>query len=141
MTAGRCIRTCTLRATSPDARRSRNRAIDTKWLTRASFKPAAPHRYRRQWQIAVGVLLLLVVVAGRGFAGDFYVAVRDLAALREERALLAAEVERLRTELAIESATRRELEEQAAESNARVVELNGQVQFLRALRTSGKSAD
>lgn len=85
--------------------------------------------------------LLLLVLAGHGYAGDFYVAVRDLAALREERALLAAEVERLRTELAIESATRRELEQQAAESNARVAELNGQVQFLRALRTPGKSAE
>jgi hypothetical protein len=116
------------------------RAIDTNWLTRASFKPAAPHRHRRRWQIAAVVLLLLVVVAGHGFAGDFYVAVRDLAALREERTLLAAEVERLRTELAVESATRRELERQAAESNARVAELDGQVQFLRALRTPGKSA-
>ena len=85
--------------------------------------------------------MLLVVVAGRGFAGDFYVAVRDLAALREERALLAAEVERLRTELAVESATRRELEQQAAESNARVAELNGQVEFLRARRAPGKSAE
>ena len=85
-------------------------------------------------------MLLLVVLAGHGFAGDFYVAVRDLAALREERALLAAEVERLRTELAVESATRRELERQAAESNARVAELDGQVQFLRAVKTPNNSA-
>ena len=117
------------------------RAIDTNWLTRASFKPAAPHRYRRQWQIAAAVFLLLVVLAGHGFAGDFYVAVRDVAALREERAMLASEVERLRTELAVESATRRELERHAAESNARVAELDGQVQFLRALRTPGKRAE
>ncbi|MEX2150920.1 MAG: hypothetical protein WD793_11955 [Steroidobacteraceae bacterium] len=85
--------------------------------------------------------VLFVVLAGHGFAGDFYMAVRDLAALREERTLLAAEVERLQTELAIASATRRELEQQAAESNARVAGLNGQVQFLRALRTPGKSAE
>lgn len=117
------------------------RAIDTSWLTRASFRLAAPHRHRRRWQIAAGVFLLLVVLAGHGFAGDFYVAVRDLAALREERALLATEVERLRTELAVESATRRELERHAAESNARVAELEGQVQFLRALKTPGKSAE
>lgn len=87
------------------------------------------------------MLLLLVVVAGHGFAGDFYGTVRDLAALREERALLAAEVERLRTELAVESATRRELERQAAESIARVAELDSQVQFLRAVRTPGKSTE
>lgn len=116
------------------------RAIDTTWLTRASFRPAAPHRHRRRWQIAAGVLLLLVVAAGHGFAGDFYVAVRDLAALRAERASLAAEVERLRTELAVETATRRELERQAAESNARIAELDGQVQFLRALRTPGNKS-
>jgi phage shock protein A len=61
--------------------------------------------------------------------------------LREERGLLAAEVERLRTELAVESATRIELERQAAELNAQLAELNGQVKFLMARRAPGKSAE
>jgi chromosome segregation ATPase len=70
-----------------------------------------------------------------------YATARDLAALREERESLAAEVERLRTELAVESATRLELERQAAELNAQVAELNGQVKFLTARRAPGKSAE
>jgi phage shock protein A len=61
--------------------------------------------------------------------------------LRQERELLAADVERLRTELALESATGDELERHAAELNARVAELNGQVEFLKARRAPGKSAD
>lgn len=87
------------------------------------------------------MLLLLVVLAGHDFAADLFTPARDLAALRDERALLAAEVERLRTELALETATRRELERHAAESNARVAELNGQVEFLRARRAPGKSTE
>lgn len=85
--------------------------------------------------------LLLLIAGGYGFAGDFYVTARELAALREERELLAAEVERLRTAMAVESATRRELERQAAELNAQVAELNGQVEFLRARRAPGESAE
>ena len=85
--------------------------------------------------------LLVLIAGGYGFAGDFYVTARELAALREERELLAAEVERLRTAMAVESATRRELERHAAELNAQVAELHGQVEFLRARRAPGKSAE
>lgn len=142
MTESRCIRTCTSRATIPDARRLRIRVIDTNWLTHARFEPTAPHRDRRRWQLAAGVLLLLLLVAaGYGFAGDLYVTARDLTALRKERQSLAAEVERLRTELAVVSATRGELERHAAELNAQVAELHGQVEFLRARRAPGKSAE
>lgn len=55
--------------------------------------------------------------------------------------MLAADVERLRTELALESATGDELERHAAELNARVAELNGQVEFLKARRAPAKIAD
>jgi len=60
--------------------------------------------------------------------------------LREDRELLAAEVERLKMKLAVESATRLELEQQAAELNARVAELNGQVKFLMIRRAPDKIA-
>ena len=86
-------------------------------------------------------LPLLLAAGGYGFAGDFYVTARDLAKLREERELLTAEVERLQTELAVESATRLELERQAAELNAQVAELNGQLKFLMARRAPAKSAE
>ncbi len=85
--------------------------------------------------------MLLLVAGGHGFAGKLYVTARDLAALREERELLAAEVERLQAELAVEGATRLELERQAAELNAQVAELNGQVKFLMTRRAPGKSAE
>ena len=85
--------------------------------------------------------MLLLIAGGYGFAADFYVAARDLAALREERELLAAEVQRLQTELAMANATRLELERQAAELNAQVAELKGQVGFLRARTGPSMSAE
>lgn len=82
--------------------------------------------------------MLLLVAGGYGFARDLFVGAHDLAALREERELLAAEVERLKMKLAVESATRVELEQQAAELNAKVAELNGQVKFLMVRKAPGK---
>jgi chromosome segregation ATPase len=84
---------------------------------------------------------LLLVVAGHGFLGELFTTARDRVALREERNMLAAKVERLQTELAVESAKRLELERHAADLNAQVAELNGQVEFLRARRPLAKSAD
>lgn len=82
--------------------------------------------------------MLLFVAGGYGFAGDLFVRAQHYAALREERNLLAAEVERLKMKLAVESATRLELEQQAVELNAKVAELNGQVKFLMARRPPDK---
>lgn len=85
--------------------------------------------------------ILLLIAGSYVFAGDLFVAVRDVAALRADRNVLAAEVERLRTELAVEHATRLELERQAAELNAQVAELNGQMDFLRARRAPANNAE
>ncbi|MDH4260045.1 MAG: hypothetical protein OEW16_07040 [Gammaproteobacteria bacterium] len=82
--------------------------------------------------------LLLLVAGGYRFAGDLYATARNLAALHEERELLAAEVERLKMKLAVESATRLELEQQAAALNAQVAELNGQVKFLMVRKAPDK---
>jgi len=78
--------------------------------------------------------LVLLVGAGRGFVGDLFATAQDVAEARQQRKLLTAEVERLRTELAVESATRAELEQQAADLTARVAELHRQVEFLTARR-------
>ena len=43
--------------------------------------------------------------------------------------------------LAVESATRLELEQQAVELNAQVTELNGQVKFLMNRRVADKAVD
>ena len=79
-------------------------------------------------------LLLLLIAGGYGFGRDLYVTARDLVVLRAERKALGGEVERLKTELAVESAKRLELERQTAELNAKVAELKGQVEFLRVRR-------
>ncbi|HEY7741395.1 MAG TPA: hypothetical protein VIB01_12350 [Steroidobacteraceae bacterium] len=85
--------------------------------------------------------LLLLILAGHGILGDLFSTARDRIALRKERDQLAATVERLQTELAVERAKRLELERHAADLNAQVAELNGQVEFLRARRPLAKSAD
>lgn len=78
--------------------------------------------------------MLLLVAGGFGFGRDMYLTARDFVALRADRKALGDEVERLKTELAVERSKRLELERQAAELNAKVVELNGQVEFLRVRR-------
>ena len=85
--------------------------------------------------------MLLLVAAGFAFGEDVYRTARDLASLRAERKLLAAEVERLQTELAVERASRIEIERQASELNSQVAELNGQVRFLLGRRVSGTSGE
>lgn len=91
--------------------------------------------------MCAGVTLLLLVAGGFIYGNDMYVTLRDLAMLRTERGSLVAEVERLQTELAVERATRIELEEQATSLNAQVAELNGQVKFLLARSARGKGAE
>ena len=86
--------------------------------------------------------MLLILVAGSYvFGGDIYMAARDVAALRAERNVLAAEVERLQTELAVERATRIELARHAADLNAQLADLSGQIKFLSARKAAGNSAD
>lgn len=87
------------------------------------------------------MLLAALIAAAHGFAGDLFTNAREVAALRAERDQLSTEVARLRTELAVESATRRELERSATDLNTEVAELNAQVQFLKARRAPGQSAD
>lgn len=114
------------------------RNVNTHWLSQASFVPRALRtaRQRRQMAGVVALCLLALLAASRGFLGDLVATSRDLAAARAERALLAAEVERLRTQLALEAATRGELEQHASELNAEVAELTRQVEFLSARRTT-----
>jgi cell division protein FtsB len=112
----------------------KRRAIDTHWLTHASLEPGLKQPRWLRWP-GVGLLalcLLLVAVAAlvMGSAAD-----GTAAQLRQQA--LQAEVERLRTELAVEHATRSELERQAAGLNDQVAELSRQVQFLSARGADG----
>lgn len=115
----------------------KNPAADTRWLTHASFAPAARRWGPQQWALAGAAALLLLAAAGSsGPVGDMFATAGELAAVREERAALMAEVERLRTQLALEGATRGELEQHSAELNAQVAELTRQVDFLTARKTA-----
>lgn len=93
-------------------------------------------------RLFVGALVVaLVIGAGHGVIRDLFASASEHAALRKERETLAATVERLRMQLAVESAKRLEVERHAADLNAQVEELNGQVTFLRARKTLAKTAD
>src|ERR1700741_283365 len=116
------------------------RVIDTGWLTHASFTPTAPHRVMQR-RLAIGALVLLLIGAGYGLFGDLFLQARDVAALRAERESLTARIERLQTELAVESAKRSELERNAAALNGQVAELKSQVAFLKARKAPARSAE
>lgn len=103
----------------------------TRGLTEGRFQLApAGHRLRKWILLAVAVTLVAAIVAAPG--ADLLGTARELGAARERESALAAEVERLETRLAVEEATRRELEQQAAELNDRLAELSAQVEFLRS---------
>ena len=111
-------------------------AQGTRWLTEARFQLAPAGRRQRQWAM-VGIAALVVATVLAAPAGDLFGMTRSLAAAGERETALSAEVERLETRLAVEAATRRELEQQAAQLNDRVAELSAQVEFLRS-RNAGK---
>lgn len=109
----------------------------TRWLTEARFHLAPSGRRQRQW-ILLAIAALIVAGFAAVPAADLLGSARERAAARDREATLAAEVERLETRLAVESATRRELEQQAAELNDRVAELAAQVEFLRSRNPGGR---
>ncbi|KPJ81096.1 MAG: hypothetical protein AMJ58_06230 [Gammaproteobacteria bacterium SG8_30] len=110
----------------------------THWLSQASFALEAhdPARRRMKWAGLV-LLVLLLVAAARGVVADLL----DLEAAREDQALATAEADRLRSQLAVEAATRRQLEQHAADLGAEVEELTRQVEFLSARKGSGTRAN
>jgi cell division protein FtsB len=109
----------------------RSRAVDTHWLTHASLEPVPRRSGWLQWPgIGLLALCLLLSVAAALMLGNSV----DAAAAQARQ---YAEVERLRTELAVAHATREELERQAAGLNDRVAELSRQVQFLSARGADG----
>lgn len=112
-------------------------ARGTRWLTEARFQLAPEgHRRRRSILLAVAALLVAAILSAPG--ADLFGTARELRAARERESALAGEVERLETRLAVEAATRRELEQQAADLNDRLAELTAQVEFLRSRGSSNR---
>ena len=107
----------------------------TRRLSSAHLELASTRRLRTG--LTVTVLALLLAVSGtlvlRLFAGGgtSTLHLRDLEA---RNAALDAELARLRTELAMERATRSSLDRQVATLNERLAELRSQVDFLDAQR-------
>jgi septal ring factor EnvC (AmiA/AmiB activator) len=103
----------------------------TRWLTEARFQLAPEGGRKRQWiLLAVVAAVVMVIVAAP--AGDLLGTAGALAEAKARETALSAEVERLETRLAVEAATRRELEQQSAALNTEVAELAAQVEFLRS---------
>jgi len=112
-------------------------ARGTRWLTEARFQLApAGHRQRNWILLAVAALVVATIIAAPG--ADLLGTARELGAARDRESALAAEVERLEMRLAFEAATRRELEQHAAELNDRLAELTAQVEFLRSRGKAGQ---
>ena len=106
-------------------------AQGTRRLTESHFHVAPAGLRRRRWALlAAAAVIVGVIVAAP--AGDLLGTARELSEARAQAAALSAEVERLETRLAVEAATRRELEQHAAELNNRLAELTAQVEFLRS---------
>ena len=107
----------------------------TRRLSSAHLELASTRHLRTG--LTVTVLALLLAVSGtlvlRLFAGGgtSTLHLRDLEA---RNAALDAELARLRTELAMERATRSSLDRQVVTLNARVAELRSQIDFLDAQR-------
>jgi septal ring factor EnvC (AmiA/AmiB activator) len=113
---------------------------DTHRLTRASLELSSRDERQRRTATLATVILTLLVAGGGAFylreGGAAPFAASDVStALSAENAVLRADLERVRTELDMEKATRAELNREAGELHARINELNNRLEFLAARDT------
>ena len=113
--------------------RSLSGSAATRRLSSARLELASTRRLRTGFTVTAMILLLALsgTLALRLFAGDgtSTLHLRDLEA---RNAALDAQLARLRTELAMERATRSSLDRQVATLNERIAELRSQIDFLKA---------
>ena len=113
---------------------------DTHRLTRSSLELSSRDERRRQTATLVTVILMLLMAGGGAFylregRAQAFAAGDTSAALARENAALRADLERVRTELDLEKATRAELNREAGELHARINELTNRLEFLAARDT------
>jgi hypothetical protein len=110
---------------------------DTQKLTRGSLELSSREERRRQTATFVTVVVMLLLAG----SGAFYLRDTGAAALTApgtkatlaaENAALRAQLERLRTDLDVEKATRAELNRQAGELRAQIDDLTNRLEFLAA---------
>lgn len=107
----------------------------TRQLSAAHLELASTRRLRTGMTVTALVVLLALsgTLAVRLFAGGG-TSTPHLRDLEARNAALDAELARVRTELAMERATRSSLDRQVATLNERIAELRSQVDFLNAQR-------
>jgi uncharacterized small protein (DUF1192 family) len=103
----------------------------TRCLSSVSLEFGSTRRLRTAFSVTLLVMLLALsgTLALRLFGGTSALHLRDLEA---RNAALDAELARLRTDLAMERATRSSLDRQAAALNERIADLRSQIDFLNA---------
>jgi len=107
----------------------------TRQLSSAHLELASTRRLRTGFHVTVLVVLLALsgTLALRLYTGGG-TSTLDLHDLEARNAALDAELARLRTELAMERATRSSLDRQVATLHERIAELRSQIDFLNAQR-------
>ena len=115
--------------------RSLARSATTRRLSSAHFELASTRRLRTGFYVSVVVVLLAVsgTLGLRLYTGGGTPTL-DLHDLEARNDALYAELARLRTELAMERATRSTLDRQVATLNERIAEQRSQIDFLDAQR-------
>ena len=105
----------------------------TRCLSSVSLEFASTRRLRTGFHVALlAMLLALSATLGLRLYAGGGTSTLDVRDLEARNAALEAELARLRTEFAMERATRSSLDRQAAALNERVAELRSQVDFLNA---------
>jgi phage shock protein A len=110
---------------------------DTQRLTRANLELRSRDERRRK-NLTAGTVFVTLLLAGSGAyllraPGNAPFGMQDTSAvLTRENAELRAELQRMRTEVELEQATRAALTRQAGELQARIKELTNRLAFLAA---------
>lgn len=108
---------------------------DTQRLTRARLELSSRDERRRQTATFVTAIVMLLLAGGGALYlhdGSAMSLVGPSAIVMQENAALRADLERVRTELEMEKATRAELSREAGELHARISELTNRLEFLAA---------
>ncbi|MEZ5565945.1 MAG: hypothetical protein R3F24_10695 [Gammaproteobacteria bacterium] len=117
-------------------------ANSTHWLSRATFEPKAG--YGRRKQLVLPLLLIvaamLTVSVRSGYVHLPFMTPSRLMEAEQANTGLIKEIEHTRTELAVERATRAELQRQADDLSGQVNRLTQQLEFLSSRGARNRSS-
>lgn len=106
-------------------------------LSRATFEPKATTGLPARLLILVLALGIVVLLAARnGYLDVPYIAPSRFTEAERNNAVLARELDRARTDLAVERATRIEVQKHADELGGEVARLTRQLEFLQSRTTT-----